>query len=64
MRTQTKIQVGDLVYIVSPKQEDIFPNQTKGVVFEEKGDSWYKIYITWKQETRIQTYPDWMLRKV
>jgi hypothetical protein len=58
------IQIGDLVYVISPKQEKPFPNQTRGVVFSKTEDGWFKIYVTWNNQKRVQSFPNWMLKKV
>jgi len=64
MQIQTKVNIGDLVYIVSSKQKKPLPNQTKGVVFSQIDDDWFRVYITWDEHSRIQDFPRWMLEKI
>ena len=65
METQiSNIEIGDLVFVMSPKQSDIFPNQTKGIVIKKISQHWYNICITYNHKNKIQRYPSWMLKKV
>ena len=58
------VEVGDLVYIVSMRQERPLPKQTKGVVFSQIDDDWFRVYISWGEQTRVQDFPRWMLQKI
>ena len=65
METQiSNIEIGDLVFVISPKQSDIFPNQTKGIVIKKISKHWYTICITYNLKNKIQRYPSWMLKIV
>ena len=64
MQIQTEVNIGDLVYIVSSKQKKPLPNQTKGVIFSQIDDDWFRVYITWDEHSRIQDFPRWMLEKI
>tara|TARA_R100000908_G_C3627577_1_gene70025 strand:- start:163 stop:357 length:195 start_codon:yes stop_codon:yes gene_type:complete len=58
------VKVGDLVYIVATRQPTVHPKTTKGVVFSQLDENWFRIYISWDDHTRVQDYPRWMLKKV
>ena len=58
------VKVGDLVYVVSTRQQDPCPKNVKGVVFSQIDENWFRIYISWDDHTRVQDYPRWMLKKV
>tara|TARA_Y100001937_G_scaffold67254_1_gene91986 strand:+ start:6833 stop:7024 length:192 start_codon:yes stop_codon:yes gene_type:complete len=58
------VKVGDLVYVVSSKQIKPLPNQTKGVVFSQIDEDWFRIYITWDEHAKVQDFPRHMLTKV
>lgn len=64
MQIQTEVNIGDLVYIVSSKQKNPLPNQTKGVIFSQIDDDWFRVYISWDEHNRIQDFPRWMLEKI
>ena len=64
MQIQTEVNIGDLVYIVSSKQKNPLPNQTKGVIFSQIDDDWFRVYISWDEHSRIQDFPRWMLEKI
>ena len=64
MQIQTEVNIGDLVYIVSSKQKKPLPNQTKGVIFSQIDDDWFRVYISWDEHSRIQDFPRWMLEKI
>jgi hypothetical protein len=58
------VAVGDLVYVVSSKQLQPLPNSTKGIVFSQIDDDWFRVYISWGDSTRVRDFPRWMLQKV
>jgi len=58
------VEVGDLVYIVSTRQIAIHPKTTKGVIFSQLDENWFRVYIAWGEHSRVQDFPIWMLQKV
>tara|TARA_R100001510_G_C7615532_1_gene177798 strand:- start:270 stop:461 length:192 start_codon:yes stop_codon:yes gene_type:complete len=58
------VEVGDLVYIVAKKQTQPLPSSTKGVVFSQIDDDWFRVYVSWDDHCRVQDFPRWMLEKV
>jgi len=59
-----EIIVGDFVYILSSKQQRPLPKSSKGVIFSQIDKDWFRVYVTWEDQTRIQDFPRWMLKKV
>ena len=59
-----KLSVGDLVYVVADKQLHALPNQTKGIIFSQIDTDWFRVYVTWREQTRVQDFPRHMLVKV
>lgn len=62
------VEVGDLVYIVSSVSDNLHPEQlkrmTRGVVFSQIDEHWFRVYATNKDQTRVLDFPRWMLQKV
>jgi len=58
------VGVGDLVYIIAAKQLQPLPNSTKGIVFSQIDEDWFRVYVSWDVSTRIQDFPRWMLQKI
>ena len=63
MQIQTEVNIGDLVYIVSSKQKNPLPNQTKGVIFSQIDDDWFRVYISWMNTTEYRTFQGGCLKK-
>jgi hypothetical protein len=61
---KNEIVVGDFVYILSAKQQNPLPKSSKGVIFSQIDTDWFRVYVTWEDQTRIQDFPRWMLKKV
>mgnify|MGYP003321986009 FL=1 len=59
-----EIIVGDFVYILSSKHQRPLPQSSRGVIFSQIDKDWFRVYVTWDDQTRMQDFPRWMLKKV
>ena len=57
------VKVGDLVYIVAGN-DTVHPKSTKGVIFSQIDENWFRVYIAWDEHSRYQDFPRWMLKRV
>ena len=51
------VAVGDLVYIMASKQVRPLPNSTRGVIFSQIDENWFRVYVSWGDNTRVQDFP-------
>jgi hypothetical protein len=62
------VAVGDLVYIVPTVSDHLLPEQlmrmTRGIIFSQIDEHWFRVYATNKEQTRVLDFPRWMLQKV
>jgi len=57
------VKVGDLVYIVAGN-DTASPRSTKGLVFSQIDENWFRVYVSWAEHSRYQDFPRWMLKRV
>lgn len=68
MNMETKLNEGDLVWVVADEASHIVKNKkiaSRAVVIRKIPNSiWYRVFMSWTDKTKIVELPAYMLRKV
>lgn len=63
------MNIGDLVLIKPGRSKgDYYPFNrdmaTRGVIFSQIDNDWFRVYCTWGENIRMAEYPRWMLEVI